>query len=87
MSEELFNKAMKRLDSTITSSTGHVFKGSSDTQTYTDWVYAVDELLMQAGLMKEEDLTPVQQMRLVACVAATCLDQKDRIVTEFWRVM
>ena len=36
MSEELFNKAMKHLDSAITSSTGHVFKGSNDTQTYTD---------------------------------------------------
>ena len=87
MSDDLFNKAMKRFDSATSSSTGHVFKGSSDTQTYTDWVYAVDELLMQAGLMKEEDLTPVQQMRLISRVAATCLDQKDRIITEFWRVM
>ena len=87
LTEDQFDRCLKRFEKAMVTSKGHVFKGSSDVQRYEDWINAVDELLQEAGLLQEEKLSAIQSLRLVAVLARTCLDREDKLVNERWRVV
>ena len=69
-------------------SKAHVLKGVNDfsVQRWDDWVSAVDELLLQCGILKQELLSEEQQYRLVTVLAHTCLALDDKLVADHWRI-
>ena len=88
----LFAKALRQLEKKASRmaiiSKGHVLKGVNElsVQRCDDWVSAVDELLPQCGLLKQEELTEAQQYRLVTVLARTCLALDDNLVADHWRI-
>ena len=63
---DLFARALRQLEKTASQmaniSKAHVLNGVNDLsiQRWDDWVSAVDELLPQCGLLKQEELTEEQ---------------------------